>query len=410
MRRKVVVTGIGSINALGNSLAESWKKAAAGIGGIDTITKFDASKFKSQMAAEVKGFDPSAVIPHKELKKMGLFIQYSLCATKEALDHANLEINEEIAESVGVLVGVGIGDLEYIYKTSVLIKDGKQNRISPFFIPATLPNMASGQISIFFGAKNYNTSVVSACSSSNHSIGDSAKIIERGDAQVMICGGSESTICSLAIGGFSAMRALSFRNDSPKTASRPYDIGRDGFVLGEGCGILILEEEEFAKSRGAKIYAEMLGYGYSADSHHMTAPSLEGPAQSMRMALKDAQLNTSEIDYINAHGTSTPLGDENEIKAIKVVFGEDAKRLSISATKSMHGHALGGAGGIEAAISLKAMQEGIVPPTINIENLDPECDLDVTPNKAKERTINALMSNSFGFGGTNATLIFKKYN
>ena len=410
MEKKIVVTGIGTINALGNSVTESWKNAAAGIGGIDAITKFDATGFRSQMAAEVKGFDPSAVIPHKELKKMGLFIQYSLYATKEALDHANLEINEEIAESVGVLVGVGIGDLDYIYKTSVLIHEGDQRKVSPFFIPATLPNMASGQISIFFGAKNYNASVVSACSSSNHSIGDSARIIERGDAQVMICGGSESTICSLAIGGFSAMRALSFRNDTPKTASRPYDIGRDGFVLGEGSGILVLEDEEFAKKRGAKIYAEMLGYGYSADSHHMTAPSLEGPAKSMRMALKDAQLNTSEIDYINAHGTSTPLGDENEIKAIKVVFGEDAKKLSISATKSMHGHALGGAGGIEAAISLKAMQEGIVPPTINIENIDPECDLDVTPNKAKERTINALMSNSFGFGGTNATLIFKKYN
>ena len=410
MEKKIVVTGIGTINALGNSVTESWKNAAAGIGGIDAITKFDATGFRSQMAAEVKGFDPSAVIPHKELKKMGLFIQYSLCATKEALDHANLEINEEIAESVGVLVGVGIGDLDNIYKNSVLIHEGDQRRISPFFIPSTLPNMASGQISIFFGAKNYNASVVSACSSSNHSIGDAAKIIQRGDAQVMICGGSESTICSIAIGGFAAMKALSCRNDSPKTASRPYDTGRDGFVLGEGCGILILEDEEFAKNRGAKIYAEMLGYGYSADSYHMTAPSLEGPAQSMKMALKDAKLNTSEIDYINAHGTSTPLGDENEIKAIKVVFGEDAKRLSISATKSMHGHALGGAGGIEAAISLKAMQEGIVPPTINIENLDPECDLDVTPNKAKERTLNAVMSNSFGFGGTNATLIFKKYN
>ena len=410
MGRKVVVTGVGSVNALGNNLAESWKKVAAGIGGIDTITKFDASEFKSQMAAEVKGFDPSNVIPHKDLKKLGLFIQYSLCATKEALEDANLTITEEIASSIGVLVGVGIGDLDYIYKTSVLIHEDNQRRVSPFFIPATLPNMASGQISIFFGTKNYNAAVVSACSSSNHSIGDSARIIERGDANVMICGGAEATICSLAIGGFSAMRALSCRNDNPKTASRPYDIGRDGFVLGEGSGILILEDEEFAKKRNARIYAELAGYGFSSDSFHMTAPSLEGPAKSMRMALKNAKMEASEIDYINAHGTSTPLGDENEIKAIKVVFGEDAKKLSISATKSMHGHALGGAGGIEAAISLKAMQEGIVPPTINIENIDPECDLDVTPNKAKERTINALMSNSFGFGGTNATLIFKKYN
>ena len=410
MNKKVVITGMGTINPLGNSVAESWEKAASGIGGIAKITKFDASNARSQMAGEVKNFNPTRVIASKDLKKLGLFIQYALCATKDALVDADLEITDDNRNVIGSLIGVGIGDLDAIYHNSVLIHSGKEKRVSPFFIPSTLANMASGQISIFFGTKGYNTSVVSACSSSNHSIGEAANIIARGDASAMISGGSEATICSLAINGFAALRALSCRNDDPKTASRPYDLGRDGFVLAEGCGVLVLESEDFAKKRGAKIYAELAGYGFSSDAYHMTAPSLEGPVKAMEMALADAKLNPSEIDYINAHGTSTPLGDENEIQAIKQVFKSNAPKLSISSTKSMHGHALGGAGGIESILSLKALQEGIIPPTINIENLDPKCDLDVTPNKAKEKKITTAMSNSFGFGGTNATLIFKQYN
>jgi 3-oxoacyl-[acyl-carrier-protein] synthase II len=405
--RKVVITGLGTINALGNNVKDCWNNASQGKGGVDYITKFDASEYRSRMAAEVKNFDPSPVIAKKDLKKLGTFIQYALYSAKEALDDANLEITESNASQIGCVVGVGIGDLDNIYNNSALILEGKQNRISPFFIPATLSNMAAGQISIFFGAQGYNTSVVSACSSSNHSIGDAAGIIERGEAEVMITGGSEATICSLGVGGFSAMKALSCRNDDPKTASRPYDVNRDGFVMGEGSGIFILESEEHAKKRGAKIYAEVIGYGVSADAHHMTAPSQEGPSRAMRLALQKAEILPEQVDYINAHGTSTPVGDINEILAVKNVFGEHAKKLSISATKSMHGHALGGAGGIEGVITIKAMQDGIIPPTINIEELDAACDLDVTPNKAKEKKISIAMSNSFGFGGTNATLIFK---
>ena len=405
--RKVVITGLGTVNALGNNITDCWDKASQGISGIDRITKFDASGYRSQMAGEIKNFNPEHVIAKKDLKKLGTFIQYALFATKQALDDANFEITQSNAFEVGSLVGVGIGDLDLIYNNSIIISEGKHNRISPFFIPATLANMASGQVSIFFGAKGYSASIVSACSSSNHSIGDAALIIERGDAEVMITGGSEATICSLGIGGFSAMKALSCRNDEPQTASRPYDVQRDGFVMSEGCGIFILESEEHAKKRGAKIYAEVVGYGTSADAYHMTAPSQEGPSRAMKMALAKAKLNIEQVDYINAHGTSTPIGDLNEIKAIKNVFGEHAKKLSISATKSMHGHALGGAGGIEGVITIKAMQEGLVPPTINIEELDTACDLDVTPNIAKEKKINVAMSNSFGFGGTNATLVFK---
>ncbi len=410
MKRKVVVTGLGTINALGNNVSDCWSKASKGKGGIELITKFDASEYRSQMAGEVKNFDPHTAITKKDLKKLGTFIQYALCCTKQALSDANLTITEDNAHDTGCLVGVGIGDLDIIYHNSALILKGKQNRISPFFIPATLANMASGQVSIFFGAKGYNSSVVSACSSSNHSIGDAAEIIARGEAEIMITGGSEATICPLAIGGFAAMKALSSRNDAPSTASRPYDLERDGFVLAEGCGILILESEEYAKKRGAKIYAEVTGYGVSADAHHMTSPSQEGPTYAMQMALNKAKINPEQVDYINAHGTSTPLGDANEIQAIKNVFGSHSNKLSISSTKSMHGHALGGAGGIESVITIKAMQENLVPPTINIENLDPLCNLDVTPNKAKERKINVAMSNSFGFGGTNATLIFAKHN
>ena len=408
MSRKIVVTGIGTINALGNNANLSWNKASLGRGGIDTITKFNASEYRSQMAGEVKNFDPTNIIPKKDIKKLGTFIQYAIFATKEALDDANLIIDDSNAEKTACIVGVGIGDLDNIFNNSKLILEGKQNRISPFFIPATLANMASGQISIFFNAKGYNTSVVSACSSSNHSIGDAMLMIERNEADIVITGGAEASICALGIGGFTAMKALSCRNDDPTRASRPYDVGRDGFVMGEGSGILILEAEEHAKKRGAKIYTSLVGYGSSADAYHMTAPNQEGPVRAMRLALKKAKMNPDEIDYINAHGTSTPLGDTNELEAVQTVFGNNAKKLSISSTKSMHGHALGAAGGIEAVITIKAMQAGIIPPTINIEKLDPNCTLDITPNKAKEKKIKAAMSNSFGFGGTNATLIFVK--
>lgn len=410
MKRKVVITGLGGITALGNSVSASWENCKAGISGIDVITKFDATNFRSRMAGEVKGFDPLIVISKKDLKKLGLFSQYAICAAKEALDDANFTITEENAEKIGSLVGVGIGDLDSIFHNSLLIAAGKERRVSPFFIPATLANMASGQISIFFGTKNYNASVTSACSSSNHSMGDAARIIARGDAEAMLAGGAESSVCSLGISGFSALRALSTRNDEPKTASRPYDRDRDGFVLAEGSGILLLESEESAKKRGAIIYAELAGYGFSSDAFHITTPTPEGPQQAMKMAMRDGGFNIEDVDYINAHGTSTPIGDKNEINAIKSVFKSSANKLSISSTKSMHGHALGGSGGVEAILSIMAMQEGIVPPTINIENLDPECDLDVTPNKAKEKKINVAMSNSFGFGGTNATIIFKRYN
>lgn len=409
MRKRVVVTGMGTINPLGNNLEATWTKASQGISGITKITKFDATGFNVQIAGEVKDFDPQAFIDKKEIKKMDTFIQYAMAATQEAMQNAKLEITDEIADEVGVAIGVGIGGLPRIQHFSNLVESRGPSRISPFFIPMSISNMASGFISIKYGTKGYNATVTSACSSANHSMGDSARIIERGDALAMITGGAEATITSLAIGGFDAMKALSRRNDEPEKASRPYDRDRDGFVLGEGCGILVLEELEFAKSRGANIIAELIGYGTSSDAFSPFAPTLEGPAMAMKKAIKDAGISGHEVDYINAHGTATPAGDINELGAIKSALGEDAaKKISISSTKSMTGHLLGGAGGLEAVISIMAMQNNLVPPTINIENLDPDCDLDVTPNKAKTREINVLMSNSFGFGGTNATIVFRK--
>lgn len=407
MNRKVVVTGLGCVSPLGLTAAETWQAAAAGKSGVDRITRFDASAFRSQMAGEVKGFDPTVAIEEPELKKMDIFIQYALVAAKEALRDANLEITDALAPEVGVSVGVGLGGLTSIEKFHEVYLEKGPRRISPFFIPMVISNMAAGQISIYFKCRGYNTSTASACSSSNHSIGDAARIIERGDAKVMIVGGAESTVTPLGIGGFSAMHALSTRNDDPTRASRPYDAGRDGFVLGEGAGILILEDAEFARARGARIYCELAGYGFSSDAHHMTAPNVDGPTRAMKMAMKDARVNPEAMDYINTHGTSTPAGDINELNAIKLALGEHAKKVSLSSSKSMSGHLLGAAGALEAVISIKAMEHGIVPPTINIENLDPECDLDVTPNQARERTIKVAMSNSFGFGGTNATLVFK---
>ena len=407
MRRKIVVTGLGAISPLGNNVQSTWEAAAAGKSGIDLITRFDASDYRAQMAGEVKNFDPEGVIEATELKKMDLFIQYSLVAAAEAVRDANLTIDDELAPQVGVSVGIGIGGLTSIEKYHEVLLDKGARRVTPFFIPMVITNMAAGQISLYFNCRNYNASTTSACASSNHSIGDAARIIERGDAKAMIVGGAESTITPLGIGGFAAMRALSTRNDDPTRASRPYDRDRDGFVMGEGAGILVIEDYEFAKARGAKIYCELAGYGFSSDAHHMTEPSTDGPCRSMKMALKDAEVNPEEIDYINTHGTSTPAGDINELNAIKEALGSAAKKVSISSSKSMTGHLLGGAGGIESIITVKAMENGLVTPTINVENLDPECDLDVTPNKAKERTLKVAVSNSFGFGGTNATLVFK---
>ena len=405
--RRVVVTGIGAVTPLGVNVQENWENAQQGKSGIGRITRFDPTGFRTQIAGEVKDFDPSVAIPHKELKKMCLFIQYALVGAAEALADSNLTIDGEMAHRCGVLVGAGIGGIDAIEKNVHILRERGESRITPFFIPMTITNLASGQISIFFGTKGYNACVVSACSSANHSIGDASWIIRRGDADVMITGGTESTINPLSIAGFSACKALSRRNETPEKASRPFDKGRDGFVLSEGCGILILEELEHAKRRGAKIYAELTGYGFSSDASHITMPSIEGPIRAMQNALHQAQCNTEDIDYINAHGTSTPIGDINEINAIKTLFKDSAYKLSVSSSKSMTGHLLGGAGGIEAVITLLSMRDGIISPTINVEDIDPDCDIDITPNIAKERNIKIAMSNSFGFGGTNATLIFQ---
>ena len=409
MRKRVVITGLGTVNPIANNVSETWDGVSKGKSGITTITKFDASVCTTQIAGEVKDFDPLNYIAKKELRKMDIFIQYAIAACDEALEDSRLKITEELGYEVGTSIGVGIGGLPNIQHYSNIVEKRGPSKITPFFIPMTITNMASGYVSIRYGAKNYCATTVSACSSSNHSVGDAARIIERGDAKVMIAGGAESTICSLAIGGFGSMKALSRRNDEPEKASRPFDKDRDGFVLSEGCGILILEEYEFAKARGAKIYAELVGYGFSADANHITAPTTEGPAMAMKRAIKDAGIKPEEIDYINAHGTSTPGGDINELKAIKDALGElAANAVSISSTKSMTGHLLGAAGGLESVLTIKAMENNLVPPTINVDNLDPECDLDITPNQAAEKEIKYAMTNSFGFGGTNGTLLFKK--
>lgn len=408
MKRKVVVTGLGCVSPLGNDVATTWQGASEGRSAVGPITRFDATDYRCRIAAEVKDFDPTPIIDPSEWKKMDLFIQFALVAAAEALKDANLEIGDDLANDVGVSVGIGIGGLMSIERVHSVIMEKGPRRVTPFFIPMVISNMAAGQISLYFNCRNYCTATTSACASANHSVGDAARIIERGDAKVMIVGGSEATVTPLGIGGFAAMRALSTRNDEPQRASRPYDRDRDGFVMGEGAGILVIEDYEFAKARGARIYCEVAGYGFSSDAHHMTEPSSDGPLRAMKMALKDGAVNPDQVDYINTHGTSTPVGDINEINAIKEAFGHSAKGVSISSSKSMHGHLLGGAGGVEAVITVKAMQNGLVPPTINVDNLDPDCDLDVTPNHAKERKVKVALSNSFGFGGTNATLLFKE--
>lgn len=411
LKRRVVITGLGLVTPLGTGVEKSWTALCDGVSGVGKITRFDAGELPSQIAAEVKDFDPALFIDKKEIKKMDKFIQYGVAAARMAMDDSGLQITGSIAERAGVYVGSGMGGLPAIESNHIKFLEGGIKKLTPFFIPMVIINLVSGHIAMMFGAKGPNSSVVTACASGTHAIGDAFKIIHRGDADVMIAGGTESTISPLGIGGFCAMRALSTRNDEPQKASRPFDSMRDGFVMGEGAGLVVLEELSFAEKRGAKIYAEVIGYGMTGDAYHMTspAPEGEGAARCMKVALKDAGLTGEEISYINAHGTSTKFNDENETSAIKTVFGKRAYDIPVSSTKSMTGHLLGAAGGIEAVFAALTIKNSIIPPTINYEFPDPECDLDYVPNKARPQTVEVAMSNSFGFGGTNATLIFRKY-
>ncbi len=401
---------MGIIYPLGFGLDENWTAITEGRSGVGLISKFDTDAFSVKIAGEVKGFTPEDHINHKDVKKMDTFIHYALVSSQLALKDSGYEVTESNAERTGVLVGVGLGGLPAIEKFHNLYKEKGVRKITPFFIPMLIPNLASGQISIHIGAKGPNTCVVTACATGTHSIGDAAKLIQYGDADAMIAGGTESVITPLAVGGFAAAKALSTRNDDPQGASRPFDKDRDGFVIGEGCGVVVLEELEMAKKRGAKIYGEIAGYGLNSDAYHITAtdPEGKGAARCMELALKNGGINKEDIDYINAHGTSTGA-DATETTAIKSVFGDRAKQLAISSTKSMTGHLLGAAGGIEAIFSLMALKHGVLPPTINYTTPDPECDLDYVPNQAREKKIEIALSNSFGFGGTNGVLIFKKW-
>jgi 3-oxoacyl-[acyl-carrier-protein] synthase II len=411
--RRVVVTGLGLICGLGNSTDVVWKGLLAGKSGVGRITSFDPTAFACQIAAEVKNFDPLNYIEKKEVKKMGRFIHVAIAAADEALKMSGLKITPENDERVGVHIGSGIGGFDIIEREHLSLMEGGPRKISPFFIPAAIINLAAGQVSMRHGAKGPNEATATACTTSAHSIGDSYRIIQHNDADVMIAGGAEAAVTPLSVGGFAAMRALSSRNDEPTRASRPFDKDRDGFVIGEGAGILILEELEFAKARGARILAEVIGYGMSADAYHMTgiAPEGQGAQRSMRAALKDAGIAPEEVGYVNAHATSTPAGDGNESRAIELVFGEHAlsHNLKVSGTKSMTGHLLGGAGGLEAGISVLALVNQKLPPTINLENPDPECRLDYVPNKAIDHSFDVALSNSFGFGGINATLIMRRW-
>jgi len=411
--RRVVITGLGLVCGLGNTAPEVWQQLVAGTSGMAPIQGFDATGFPVTFAAEVKNFDPLNFVDKKEARKMGLFTHFAFAATQEALAQSALQITPENEDRVGVFIGSGIGGFEIIEREHTNLLHGGPRKISPFFIPAAIVNMAAGNISIRYGAKGPISATATACATSSNSIGDAARIIMHGDADVMIAGGAEAAVTPLSVGGFSAMRALSARNDEPTKASRPFDKDRDGFVIGEGAGILILEELEHAKKRGAKILAEVIGYGMSADAYHMTAlaPEGAGAQRSMRAALKDAGIQPEEVGYINAHGTSTPAGDGNESKAVEIVFGEHAlnHKLKVSSTKSMHGHLLGGAGGLEAGITVMALQNQILPPTINLDNPDPVCRLDYVPNKAVSHSFDIALSNSFGFGGINATLALRRW-
>jgi len=414
LTRRVVVTGVGLVCALGIGTEESWKNLLAGVSGIGPITHFDTTDFDCTIAGEVKNFDPFQWIEKKELKKMGRFIQIALAGADFAVKQAQWKPEQSDLDEVGVYIASGIGGFDIIEREHLKLTTGGPGKISPFFIPSAIVNLASGHVSIRYGARGPNSATATACSASAHSIGDSFKIIERGAAEMMICGGTEATITPMGVGGFAAMRALSTRNDDPATASRPFDRDRDGFVVGEGCGILILESLEHATRRNAPIVAEIVGYGMSGDAHHITQPveNGDGAFRVMRAALKDAKLSPDDIGYVNAHGTSTPIGDAIETRAMKRLFGDRAvnKKLPVSSTKSMTGHLLGGAGGLEAGISVLALRDEILPPTINQFNSDPECDLDYVPNHARKHTVDYALSNSFGFGGTNAALIFRRWS
>jgi 3-oxoacyl-[acyl-carrier-protein] synthase II len=407
-KKRVVVTGIGIVSPVGNNLKEAWNNIKNGVSGIDQITKFDTTGFDTTIAGELKNFSTTGFIEDKDARRMDAFIRYGMVAGVQAIKDSGLEDSNIDKTRVGLIIASGIGGLPSIADTALLLKERGPKRISPFFITGAISNMIAGNLSIKYGYQGVNYSVVSACASSNHAFGDAMRYIQHGDCDVIIAGGAEATICGVGIGGFNACRALSTRNDDPKTASRPWDRDRDGFVMGEGSAILVLEEYEHAKRRGAKIYAELAGYAATADAYHMTSPSMDGPLRSMQNALQSAEINLYDIDYINAHGTSTPVGDLNECNAMKAYFGEHAKKLSISSTKSMTGHLLGAASAIEAVFSIMALVDNIVPPTINIFNQDSECDLDFTPNIARERKLNFALSNSFGFGGTNSSIVLKK--
>ncbi|MEY2809095.1 MAG: beta-ketoacyl-ACP synthase [Pseudomonadota bacterium] len=411
-RRRVVVTGLGCVSPVGNTVAQSWAQLLAGQSGIDNLTKFDPSNFACKFAGEVKGLDLDAYIPPKEARAMDTFIHFGIVAALQAVADSGLPtgdaLGEEEATRIGCLIGSGIGGLPLIESMHAELTARGPRRISPFFVPASIINMISGHVSMRLGFKGPNLAVVTACTTGLHSIGEAGRIIEYGDADVMVAGGSEATISPLGLGGFAAMRALSTRNDDPKTASRPWDKDRDGFVLGEGAGVVVLEEYEHAKARGARIYAELSGYGMSADAGHMTAPSMDGPRRAMVNALRNAGVNADQVDFLNAHGTSTPLGDVNETHAIKAALGDHAKRIVVNSTKSMTGHLLGGAGGIESVFTILSVYHQKSPPTINIFNQDPECDLDYCANTARDLKIDVALKNNFGFGGTNGSLVFKR--
>lgn len=409
-RRRVVVTGLGIVSPVGTGVPEAWKNILAGRSGISRITRFDPSAFTSQIAGEVKAFDPVQYLSAKEARRFDAFIHFGLAGAIEAIKDSGLDFEREQREQIGVCIGSGIGGLPLIEETHKAMLAGGPRKISPFFIPGSIINLISGQLSIMYGLKGPNLAVVTACTTANHSIGEAGRLIEYGDADVMVAGGSESCVSQLGVGGFCAARALSVRNDDPATASRPWDRDRDGFVLGEGAGILVLEEFEHARKRGANIYCELAGYGLSADAHHITAPCEdgEGAVRCMANALRNGGINREQVDYVNAHGTSTPLGDVAETVAVKNCFGDHARKLAVSSTKSMTGHLLGAAGGIEAVFTALAIRDQVAPPTINIFNQDPQCDLDYVPNTARNMKIDVAISNSFGFGGTNGSLVFRK--
>ncbi len=407
-KRRVVVTGLGVVSPVGIGVKAAWDNIIAGRSGIAQITKFDASAFTTTIAGEVKDFNVEDFIPAKDARRMDTFIQYGLAAAIEAVKDSGIVATEENAERIGVSIGSGIGGMQNIEDTDILYQASGPRKISPFFIPGTIINMISGNLSIMFGFKGPNVAIVTACTTGTHSIGDASRMIEYGDADVMIAGGAEAAITRLSVGGFASSRALSTRNDDPATASRPWDKDRDGFVIGEGAGVMVLEEYEHAKKRGAKIYAELSGYGMSADAYHMTAPNMDGPRRSMRNAMQNAGINVDAVEFINAHGTSTPLGDSNETNAIKAAFGDHASKLVVNSTKSMTGHLLGGAGGLESVFTVLSIYNQVSPPTINIFNQDPECDLDFCANTARDMKIDYALKNNFGFGGTNGSLVFKK--